>query len=276
MTALHLAAKHGSENVALLLIERLKRENLICVDKNKMLALHHVAKCKTERIVVMEKLLNKYNLLIDAKHFGNILNLKDKFDHSILDLAIRENHVEMVEMLIIINDSFKHVRDRDENLPIHVNAISGSVQILELLNKHDFVSFDVNKNWNNAFHLAAYFNRKKFISKLLVLSESKGKLKSEANFALSAFNRDGLTPFMVAISKGSIECVELFIKYHSKHLYNFSNMFNICIENNQIETLKYLLNLNESLLIDEYYTKSDYRNNTLMHLVSIHKNFTVS
>lgn len=275
MTALHIAVKHGSVNVSLLLIERLKRENLITIDKNKMLVLHHLAKCKIERINVMEKLLSKYNELLDMNYFNEILNMKDKFDNTILHLAVRENHINMVELLIKTNSNFKMIGDHDNNLPIHINAINGSVEVLEIFDKYNFISFEVNKSWNNVFHLATYGNKYKYIVTLMSLCEKKSYLSQDLKFALNAYNKEAMTPFLLGISRGSIECIDLYIKNHKKLITPYMDMFKICIEHNQIETLRYLLNLNENI-IDEYSSvKSDFTNNSLLHLACIHKNFKI-
>jgi ankyrin repeat protein len=104
-----MATRYGSENVALLLIDNLRPTQLSQLDFNKMLALHHACKCKIEKAIVVERLIDKYRLFSSTPSsiLDDVLCKKDKFDNTILDLAIKENHLRIVETLLKIDQAMK-------------------------------------------------------------------------------------------------------------------------------------------------------------------------
>lgn len=273
MTPLHLACKHGSENVSLLLIDRLTKEDLSIIDKNSMLTLHHACKCKIEKTLIVEKILEKSRLILTAENFNKLLNQKDKFENSILNLAIKENHLEIAEILLKANTSFKYIYDHEKNLPIHVAAKYGSLDMFRLLEKYNYISFEPNYDWNNVFHLAGYENKYKILIELLDNYESN---KDKIDFALNSFNRENMTPLLCAISRGSIDFIDILLKHEhlSETLLNIE-MFRICIENNQKNALKYLLELNRNSYMDNPRIIKDSYNNSILHYTCINKNFVL-
>ncbi|CAF0731980.1 unnamed protein product [Brachionus calyciflorus] len=278
MTALHIAARYGSESVALLLINSIKRENLSTVDNNKMLALHHACKNKKEQSLIVEKLLEKYQQFLSHDFLIDILDKKDKFENTILNLAIKENHLKIVEMLLKLNKTFKQIRDHDKNYPIHIAAKFGNIKMLELLEKYDFISFEPNNNWDNVFHLASNSNKSEFILELFRKYENNSIYEEKLKFALNAFNRDNFTPLQCAISKGSIDCLEILIKKQDENEIRCQmiEMFRISIENNQKKVLIYLLDFARK----KYQTQNttifrDSSNNTILHYACIYQNFLI-
>lgn len=205
MTALHIAGKYASENVAALLIERFKVPSLILTDNNKMSALHHVCKCKLERPVVVRKMLKRLKLFLSENSFIEVLSAKDRFENTLFDLAIKENHLKIVEILFKVNPAYKSICDHELNLPIHIAArFNSTLKTLELLEKFDCVSFDVNKNWDNVFHLAASTNKLDQIKDLV----DRHSASIDLTRLLNSFNADRLSPLLCAIAKGNIECAD--------------------------------------------------------------------
>ena len=265
MTPLHVAARYGSEAVALVLIDNLDPFQLSLRDLNKMQALHHACKCKIQKLTIVERIIAKYQQTLKHMEIIEILCKKDKFENTILDLAIKENHLQIVECLLKINSSFKIIGDHDKNLPIHIAARFGSVEMLALMEKYECVSFEPNSSWENVFHIAAGSNKFDFLEKLCVKYDGREEMK----FALSAFNVERHTPLLCAISKGSLECVSLLIRNKPITI----EMFEVCIESNQIKTLKYLLEYSKRKMNVLSLVSKDSSNNTILHFACIHKNF---
>lgn len=208
MTALHIAGKYASENVASLLIDRLAVGILTTLDHNRMLALHHMCKCKKEKSSVVKKLLKRLKLFLNQSSLIAVLSKKDRYENTIFDLAIKENHLKIIEILLKVNPHYSVLSDHELNLPIHIAAkFSGTIRTLELLEKYECVSFEGNVNWNNVFHLAAYSNKLDFIENLMAKYEHRVEMKE----ALNAFNADRHTPLLCAIAKGSLECAQFLI-----------------------------------------------------------------
>lgn len=205
MTALHIAGKYASEHVAALLIERLSVPKLTLADNNKMLALHHVCKCKLERPSVVRRMLKRLMLFLSEAALIDVLNTKDRFENTLFDLAIKENHLKIVEILLRINPMYKSICDHELNLPIHITArFNSTQQTLQLLERFDCISFEPNKNWDNVFHLAASTNKLELIKELV----NKYSVIVDLTRPLNAFNSDRLTPLLCAIAKGNIECAD--------------------------------------------------------------------
>lgn len=267
MTALHIASKYASEHVALLLIERLQVPHLTLPDDNKMFPLHHTCKCKVERPTVVKKMLKRLKLFMNQSSLIEILSKKDRFENTLFDLAIKENHLKIIEQLLKINPLFKTLSDQELNLPIHIAAkFNGTLETLELMERFDCISFDVNRNWDNVFHLAACTNKLDFIQDLVNKYESV--LHSEINHALNAYNSERQTPLLCAISKGNIDCVDYLIRkqyYDQVDIVVNFEMFRVCIENDQHEMLGYLLRLNKLSFLNPIL--KDTSNNTILHLM---------
>lgn len=244
MTALHIACKYASENVASLLIERLKVSQLTQPDNNRMMALHHVCKCKLEKPAVVKRMLKRLKQFLNEQSLIEMLSKKDRFENTLFDLAIKENHLNIVELLLNVNPMYKNISDHELNLPIHIaTRFNGTLNTLELLERmfplllficsifffntklfisefiierkftFDFegfecISFSANKNWDNVFHLAASTNKLDFIEELL----NKYKSVKSLTWALNAYNSDRQTPLLCAIGKGHIKCVDYLIK----------------------------------------------------------------
>lgn len=273
MTAFHVAARYASDDVALLLIDKLTQQSSYFVDKNKMLALHHACKCKVEKAIIVEKTLDKLKTLFSADKLIELLNMKDKFENTILNLAVKENHLKIVEMLLKINNSYKDIEDHDYNLPIHIVAKFGSVEMLQLLEKYSLISFEPNNKWDNVFHIAASANKYKFILEILEKYAKMSSYEEQVRFAINAFNRDRFTPLHTAISKGSLECIDIFFKNLPITEIDI-DMFQVCIENHQEQTLHFLFELNKTA----YNKCLDIRNsanNNILHFACIYKSFNI-
>ena len=189
-TPLHLACRKGDEDIALLLIERLsvtKIVNLILNDftNGTGLPLHLVCKNKNEKYLLVKNYLKKIS---HETQLNKCLHLEDESKQSILHISIENNHLNIVEMLFREYHMSNELRDSlNGNLPIHCCAMSGSIEMLNLLQKHDAVSFHTNNSLQNALHIAAHHGRRKFSREFLkyeqfCLSHSKNDMKSLAKF----------------------------------------------------------------------------------------------
>lgn len=269
MTPLHVAARYGSENVALLLVDTMNSSQLSALDFNKMHALHHACKCKIQKYSIVERIIARYEeMLTSRSELVDILSLKDKFENTILDLAIKENHLRIVECLLETNSAnFRTISDHDKNLPIHIAAKFGSVEMLSLMEKYDCVSFEPNSSWDNVFHIAAGANKFEFLEKLR--TQCDGKRDEEMRFALNAFNLERRTPLLCAIANGSLECASLLIRSELITI----DMFEVCIESNQSKTLRYLLEYSKRKVNMLSLVSKDASNNTILHFACIHRNF---
>lgn len=268
MTPLHVAARYGSEVVALLLVDYLDTIQLSILDFNKMLALHHACKCKIQKFAIVERIILKYEQTLSQTDMMEVLSKKDKFENTILDLAIKENHLQIVECLLKLNSkNFKLIGDHDKNLPIHIAARFGSVEMLSLMENYDCVSFEPNNSWENVFHIAASSNKFDFLEKLRLKFEGREDMK----FALSAFNVERHTPFLCAIAHGSLECVAALIRHEPINI----DMFKVCIESNQVRTFRYLLEYSKRKVNVLSLVSKDACNNTILHFACIHKNFEI-
>lgn len=167
---MHLACKLGNEDIALLLIDRLSAKrlvNLIVHDATNgvCMPLHSACKNKTEKYLLVESYLKKIQ---HETQLNKCLLLEDESKQTILHIAIENNHLNIVELLLRDYGMSTEVRDTlDGNLPIHCGAKNGSHEMFNLLQKYDAVSFLTNRSLQNALHIAAFHDRSRFISEFL-------------------------------------------------------------------------------------------------------------
>ena len=274
MSALHIACKYGCENVARLLIEKFSIENLLLLDENKMLALHYACGCKIEKLNVVKQMIEKIISFNANENLTDMfLSKKNKYGDTPLNLAVKENHIQIVEILLKHLNLVKCNADNDKNLPIHNAAKTGSIEMLDLFASYDLISFEPNIKWNNVFHIAANENREQFIIYLFKKYASNSKeYEEQLNFALNSFNKDNFTPLECAIIKGSIDCVRIFIDRQIKNHNVDIKLFELSIEYNQKNVLKYLIEFNKNNL-NKFLNGINCSNNTILHIACIHKNF---
>lgn len=316
LSPLHLACKFGNEEVAELLIEKMDKEKLfnLCISEYpiNLPPLHLACRNKNEKYFIVKNILDRFKetpkFEIDEKklisnlksrNYLDIIAKKEDYNRqTILNIAIENNHLKIVELLFQeYNFSREHKDSQTGNLPIHIAAKNGSVEMLHLLIKYESVSFEANNNHENALHIAALNNKHKFIREFL-LHERKAITKSEnftskqqqlhhpkeadympcicvceeidvESYALCIRQRDKnfYTPLMRAIAAGNQKCVDEFIndKYVELDCKDKDGLsiFHICTEFNNVDALKHLFQL-DSISLDLIYSK-DNSENTILH-----------
>ena len=274
MSVLHIACKYGCENVANLIINRYSMENLLLTDDNKMLALHYACGCKIEKPIIVKNMIEKFQSLYTNENISEMfLSRKNKYGDTPLNLAVKENHLKIVEILLKYISVFKCHTD-NENLPIHYVAKTGSIEMLKLFETHNLISFEPNSKWNNILHISANENREQFILFLFDNYEFNSKYDNQFSFAINAFNKDNFTPLERAIVKGSLDCVKLFLERQIKGGNVDIKLFEISIEYNQIAVLEFLIECNRKKLNENMFLNGiNSSNNTILHIACIHKNF---
>ena len=302
MTPLHLACKFGSEDTALLLINSLdstKLTNLILVDSTRgsSLPLHSACRIKSEKYTLVKSYLEKIRY---EKQFDKCLIKEDECHQPILHISIENNHCNIVETLFRDYNVNSELRETiTGNLPIHAAAKSGSIEMFNLLQKYDAVSFKQNKNLENALHIAAYHNRNKFINEFLKYEkfcfsehpdsnnkyfacacrcdlDDKNRIKCIKTRDIKLY-----TPLLTALAASNQKCVEELIEYDEAldltHTdINGNSMYHICAQFDNAESLKYLYlktNINNDVSIYEIKNNFD---ESILHITSRNGNLEMT
>ena len=269
---MHLACKHGSEEVAELLINKIEISKLIDLITSEssdisIFPLHLVCKLKDEKIFIINHFLNR----IKAERIDQLENVIKKTDEkkqTILHLAIENHQLKIVELLLRDFNASKNLKEGvNGNMPIHLAAKLGSIEVFNLLQKYDAVSFETNNSSENALHIAAYYNRNKFIAEFLkyemfLMNENSETDKNiDENYDNCACKcgldakshipsvrvRDNKlnTPLLVALACSNQKCVEelidnIYIELDATDC-NGNTMYHVCTENENFESLNYLI-----------------------------------
>ena len=294
LTPLHLACQHGSEEVAELLIDHIETTKLIDLIISEQsdishLPLHLVCKLKKEKSSIINHYLNRIKGE-KSDQLENVIKKKNEKKQTILHLAIENKHLKIIELLLRDYNVCKDVREGSNgNLPIHLAAKLGSTEIFDLLQKYDAVSFALNNNSENALHIAAYFNRNKFICEFLKyemflinenteLENAEDYVKCACKCGLDAKShipsiriRDNKlnTPLLTALASSNQKCVEELIDNVYTELdatdCNGNTIYHICTENENFESLNYLIekfNPNNELQV---YKIKNNTEDTILH-----------
>ncbi|CAF0975888.1 unnamed protein product, partial [Brachionus calyciflorus] len=250
---------------------------------------------------VLKKLQNqddsKSQTSILKTNYLDIISKKEDINRqNILEISIENNHLKIVELFL--ND-FKFNSELPNSLngnyPIHIAAKNGSIEMLNLLIKYKTSIFRLNSNSENPLHIAALNNKYKFIreylkyEKFLLVNTHSCELKNTEftsskfipcicncdeivdyqNLQLSIRQRDEkfFTPLMQAISCGNQRCIDelindRYIEFDSKD-QNGQSIFHLCTEFNNIEALKFFLQLD--LIPPEIIYSKDNFENTILH-----------
>ncbi len=171
LTPLQIACKNGNEDVAELLIDKLEPSSLfnsLIYDFSNSLPLHLACRHKNEKMIIVKTVLEKLKSLDSNFSILQVLKKEDNNRQTILHLAIENNHLNIVKHLLHNYNFNKELTEASRgNLPIHIAAKNGSLEMLGLLQRYRAVSFEQNYNSENALHIAASFNRYKFIREFL-------------------------------------------------------------------------------------------------------------
>ena len=289
MTPLHLACKYGYDEVAELLIDKIDAERLInpthTIDFNKTLPLHLACEHKNEKYFIVRKILDKLKATPSKLNLLEVaLKKEDSSRQTILLIAIENNHLNIVESLFRDYNVNREQRNgHNGNYAIHYVAKSGSLEMFNLLQKYNAVSFRTNNNKENALHIAAHHNKHRFITEFLkyealLMHNQEEKtsipmpcmcLCDEEEFMPSNKQKDSkhYTPLFKAIAAGNQKCVEVLLT-NEKNVdidavkdINGNTMFHICAEFDNSESLKYLFQTHSS---DNIYAKNNLED-TILH-----------
>lgn len=156
----------------MLLIEKSDPEKLCESIGYFSLPIHLACSHKEEHIEMVAAMLEKVKQ--HGKGFiQNLLTFKLNEDkQSILEIAVKRNHLKIIEA--IIKDYYEDFDKPDANgsLPIHLAADNGSLAIFDILLKNKAVRFSPNAKLENPLHLAANKNRFAFIEAYLKEEQS--------------------------------------------------------------------------------------------------------
>jgi ankyrin repeat protein len=167
LTSLQYACKNGFDKIAKLLIDNTDVNNLLTDDQ---LPIHLACKNRNEKVFIIQQIMEKVKS-IDPNKLKALLNYPDDNGYNLLQIAIRQTHLNIVQMLLNDYNADLNVKYRsDGNSLIHLVAKVGSVEILDILcqkNVDHYFLYSTNLNGDNALHLAASRNRVDFIKKFL-------------------------------------------------------------------------------------------------------------
>ena len=172
MTALHIACQNGSEDLACLLIDKSDMK-VLAYSQNENSPLHLACSNKKESKLIVKRLLDRIKNE-EPSELSYMLNKLNKEKQSIMNIAIENNHINIID--ILLKDYYaakeKESEDKNGNFLIHLVAKSGSTEILKVFIKNEAVSFNKNSKGDTALHIAAENNKFNFIKDFLAYEKA--------------------------------------------------------------------------------------------------------
>ena len=278
LTPLHIACRNGNEDIISLLIDNTDIKNFSS-SNNPSLPIHFLCKLKNEKLNLVKKILNRLKME-SYEDFKNVLIKQDINKQTILNIAIENNHLNIIESLFkeySLNE--KDLQDNNSNLPIHFAAKCGSIDVLEILWKYKAFSLKTNQKSENALHIAAANNKFKFIKAFL--NYEKDYIKSEnlqQGFSFKCLNHNKHSPLFLSIINGHLKCVEILATIEDADLnatdINGNTIYHICAEFNHYESLRFLLTRKGKKFLEPIYLKND-NDETVLHIAADHENIEI-
>uniref|UniRef100_A0A1I8ANX4 ANK_REP_REGION domain-containing protein n=1 Tax=Steinernema glaseri TaxID=37863 RepID=A0A1I8ANX4_9BILA len=189
-TPLHLAANHGSERVAELLLQN--NASLHALDERKNTPLHLA--CRNGHQKIVEIFLKAIDDKEDRQRY---IELRNSEENSCLHLAALKGHID------VVNEIFKsevdinvNVTRKDRITLLHLAAAKGSDTLCEKLLQQGAMVNALDIDRKSPLHFAAYHNRANIIELLV-----------ERGADLECRTKDGFTPFLTAVSENHQDAV---------------------------------------------------------------------
>ncbi|KAK7074366.1 hypothetical protein SK128_009451 [Halocaridina rubra] len=231
-----------------------------------------------------------FKMLIDA---GADVNAIDKNGYTPLHVAVAAGKADVVQELLNLErrkngNIYGHLSAKTEKhaTPLHIAAHLGYVSILKILLNAGADVFSRDRDGDTPLHIATAAGKKDIVQELLNLKEygkeflvksiastndiQKTPLHTAAHFGyidifkilldagadVSAKDKDGYTPFLVAVAAGKKDIVQEHLNMREETLYKLVNATNNALNtplhfsayNNDIEILKMLVNLDANII----------------------------
>ena len=167
------------------------------------------AKHKKERneIITAEKdktgtVKTTFNLLLQLK--VNV-NSQNNAGVTALHAACERGIIAMVNALLLVEDIEKDKTDRHKNTPMHTACISGEKDVVSALINGGAKIMEVNGDKMTPLHVAVVERKLEIVKIILdMCAEKKNEL-------LEAKEKDGNSPFLLAVKTGDEEIVKFFL-----------------------------------------------------------------
>jgi len=238
----------------------------------KQLALHSAClNKKSELINIFQVILNKFN----KDRLDELLNILDKSKRTVLQIAIENNHMKIIDELLSLMSSSEIFRKKDinGNLPIHYAAKLGTIELFELLKKYDMISFDSNEQNDTALHIATINNRFLFMKILINFEKSYLIREEKKNDLIPMYKRSNkmnYTPLQLGLIMSNEKCVEELINSSDCNLNetccNNESIYHLCVINSNLESLRFLLNKKLDRFMEPLFFKTIKENETPIHI----------
>ena len=285
---LHIAFRDEQETLANMLIERASVGDLVYAESVEHPL--HVA-CRSKRVLLasIKKLLDK--LLVDTEQLTAVLNKLDADKQTVLGVAIDNNQLRVVELLLrdyypsaaarAADTTVAEWRDPNGQAPVHLAAKSGSVDVLGLVVANGAFSLEPNATGDNALHIAAANNKFNFINAFLAherkhVEASGSQLTHLASY--KAINLAQQTPLYLAVVGGHAKCVEILIELGDIELSardsNGNTIYHVCAEYNSMEALRLMLKKRDARFLEPLYAKN-HAEETVLHMAARHESLEV-
>ncbi len=266
LTPLQVACKNGNEDVAELLIEKLDPNSLfnsLIYEFSNSLPMHLACRHKNEKLTIIKAILEKLKNILDSSFsIFQVLKKEDNNRQTILHLAIENNHLNIVEHLLQNYNFNNELTNASRgNLPIHIAAKNGSLEMLSLLQKYHAVSFDRNTNRENAMHIAASFNRYKFIRQFLFFERALSQEKTEIEMTI--MNAD---EHMTCICLCEEEMIKFGACLKAKDCKQYTPLMTALAASNQKCVNEILGNIDDNEILEDILTARDANENTIYHI----------
>jgi ankyrin repeat protein len=282
VTSLHLACKHGFDDISEAIVDKLVSIRNLTSPMYDNLPMHFLCKNRNENVRLLRKMLNKIRD-DSTEELQQILTRLDQNRHTMLQNGIEYNLLSIVDCLLeefynrddtsdSQSTSSSLYEDRNGNLPIHYAAKTCGPEMLQVLIKNNCFSLRRNSNLDNAVHIAAANNGFKFIKEFLAYEKIHAEKLTNKQIkdyipSVKCYNKSGYTPLFVALTAGNIKCVESILgdeelDLEAKDLKG-NSIYHICAEFNSFESMRVLLNKKSAKFVEPLFIRNNKEDNVI-------------